>query len=153
MGRGNACTNGAYEGLYYVRWDNFSDEYEDEDGNIITDYDFQREEWELALDEFISDFTSKYKSFYRCEEWLNREEKAILENSLFYIAVEDTGWAVAIKLIQKEELYYSKGNIVNLQKGLYLKYLNGIKECLFNQFDELGIYDGAWTSGTIKKAI
>ena len=30
------------EGLYYVDWDNFSAEYEDEYGNIIHDYDFQR---------------------------------------------------------------------------------------------------------------
>jgi len=27
----------------------------------------------------------------------------------------------------------------------------GIKECLFNQFVELGTYDGAWTSGRIRR--
>lgn len=153
MGRGNACVFGKYEGLYYVDWDNFSKEYEDGDGNVIEDYDFQREEWEVALSEFISDLINKYKSFTTCDEWISSTEKAILENSLFYIVTEDNEWSMAIKLIQKEQDYYSKGNATNLQAGLYKKYLNGIKDCLFNQFDELGTYGCAWTSGTIKKAV
>lgn len=152
MGRGNVCVFGKYEGLYYVDWDNFSNEYEDGDGNIVTDYDFQREEWECALAEFVSDFKKKYKSFSDCNKWISREEKAVLENSLFYIAVEDNEWSMAVKLIQKEQDYYSSGNIHNLQKGLYKKYLEGMKNCLFNQFDEIGTYGGAWTSGTIKKS-
>jgi vacuolar-type H+-ATPase subunit C/Vma6 len=58
---------------------------------------------------------------------------------------------MAIKLIQKEQDYYKKGNFENLQAGLYKKYLKGIKNCLFNQFEELGTYCGAWTSGRITK--
>ena len=153
MGRGNSCVIGKYEGLYYVDWNNFSNEYEDEEGNIIVDEDIRVEEWEEALSQFIFDLTKKYPSFSTCEEYLSNTEKAVLENSLFYITVEDNDWSMAIKLIQKEQSYYSKGNIVNLQAGLYMKYLNGIRDCLFNQFDELGTYAGAWTSGRIKKAV
>lgn len=151
MGRGNACVHGDFEGLYYIDWDNFSYQCEDEDGNLITDYDFQREEWENSLYVFIEDFKNKYKSFTNCEEWINREEQAILENELFYIVIEDNQWSIAIKLIQKEQSYYSRGNITNLQAGLYRKYLEGMKNCLFNQFEEIGIYGGAWTSGVIKR--
>lgn len=153
MGRGNSCVFGKYEGLYYVDWNNFSNEYEDGDGNIIVDEDMRVEEWEEALSQFIFDLTKKYPSFSTCEEWLSNTEKAVLENSLFYITVEDNEWSMAVKLVQKEQSYYSKGNIVNLQAGLYMKYLNGIRDCLFNQFDELGTYEGAWTSGRIKKAV
>ena len=149
MGRANTCVFGDYEGLYYIDWDNFSNEYEDEHGNIIQDYDFQREEWEISLYEFISDFTQKFKSFSMCNEWISRDEKAILENKLFYIAITDNEWSMAIKLIQKEQGYYDNGNIENLQAKHYKTYLEGIKECLFNQFEELGTYGGAWTSGRI----
>jgi len=151
MGRGNACVFGEYEGLYYVDWDNFSNQYEDEFGNVITDYNFQREEWEESLSQFVFDFKEKYKSFSNCNEWISSYEKAVLENSLFYIVVEDNEWSIAIKLIQKEQGYYDRGNIVNLQARHYQTYLEGMKECLFNQFEELGIYGGAWTSGRIKK--
>ena len=151
MGRGNTCVFGDYEGLYYIDWDNFSNEYEDEHGNIIQDYDFQREEWENSLDEFISDFTQKFKSFSKCNEWISRDENAILENELFYVTVTDNEWSMAIKLIQKEQSYYDRGNIENLQAKHYKTYLEGIKECLFNQFEELGTYRGAWTSGRIRR--
>jgi hypothetical protein len=151
MGKGNTCVFGDYEGLYYIDWNNFSNEHEDEHRNIIQDYDFQREEWENSLYEFISDFTQKFKSFSECNEWISRDEKAILENKLFYIAITDNEWSMAIKLIQKEQGYYDNGNVENLQAKHYKTYLEGIKECLFNQFEELGTYGGAWTSGRIRR--
>lgn len=146
MGRGNACVHGEYEGLYYVDWDNFVHEYDGE-----RNYDLEREEWEYSLETFMDDFMKKYKSFYKCSNWISREEHAVMENELFYIVVEDNDWSIAIKLIQKEQ-NYSKGNFENLQKGLYQKYLEGMKQCLFNQFEELGVYGGAWTSGRIRKS-
>lgn len=152
MGRGNVCVFGKYEGLYYIDWDNFSTEWEDENGNIVKDdYENQKMEWEDSLYEFISDFEEKYKSFSRCDKWINNKENAVLENNLFYIVVEDNEWSMAIKLIQKEQDYYSQGTLENLQKKHYISYLEGIKKCLFNQFEEIGVYGGAWTSGTIKK--
>lgn len=152
MGRGNACVYNDYEGLYYVGWDNFSYQYEDEDGNVIDDYDSQRFEWEASLALFIKDFMKECKSFKKCDYWLNSEEKAVLESPLFYIAVEDTGWSMAIKLLQKEQDCYTQGNYNNLQGRFYQSYLDKMKECLFNQFDELGVYGGAWTHGIIKKS-
>lgn len=151
MGRGNVCVRGKYEGLYFVDWDNFSDEFEDEDGNIIKDYDMQRDEFEDSLFEFVNDFKKKYNSFNKCDKWIDRSIRAILESKLFYIAVEDNEWSMAFMLIQKEQDYYDNYNFEGLQAGLYQKYLNGMKECLFNQFNELGTYSGAWTSGTIKR--
>lgn len=153
MGRGNTCVLGEYEGLYYIDWDNFSTTWEDGNGRVYTDdYENQRQEWEEALCEFKCDLKKRFKSLSECKEWIGVETLAVLENKLFYVAVEDNVWSMAIKLIQKEQSYYSDGNIANLQKGLYQKYLKGIKECLFLQFEELGVYGGAWTYGTIKKS-
>lgn len=151
MGRGNACVHGEFEGLYYVYWDNFSSEFEDFHGNIIVDYDLQREEWENSLSIFIKDFKSKYKTFEECDEWMNSTEHAILESPLFYIVEEDDENKIALKLIQKEQDDYSRGNIANLQGRFYKSYLKGMEQCLFNQFNELGIYGGPWTSGRIYK--
>ena len=143
MGRGNTCVFGDYEGLYYIDWDNFSSsEYEDDD--------FWEEDWGNSLEQFISDFTQRFKSFSKCDEWISRDDRAILENKLFYVAVADNEWSVAIKLIQKEQKY-DGGNLENLQAKHYKTYLDGMKECLFNQFEELGIYAGPWTSGWIRR--
>lgn len=147
MGRGNACVHGDYEGLYYVDWDNFMCELDGE-----RDYELEREECEISLKQFVHDFKEKYKSFSECDKWTSNHERAVLESKLFYIVVEDNQWSMAIKLIQKEQDYYSRGNFENLQKGLYQKYLEGLKQCLFNQFEELGIYRGAWSHGTIRKS-
>lgn len=153
MGRGNACVHGEYEGLYYIDWNNFQSEFEDDDGKY-TDYDAQFEEWTDALDNFIDDFTDMYKSFTKCgeREWISNYERAVMESSLFYIVVEDNEWSMAIKLIQKDQDYYGKGNIENLQKKHYQTYLEGMKKCLFNQFEEIGVYGGAWSSGRIRKS-
>ena len=143
MGRGNTRVFGDYEGVYYIDWDNFSSEYEDDD--------FWREEWENSLYQFISDFTKRFKSFWKCDKWIGRDDRAILENKLFYIAIADNEWSIAIKLIQKEQGYYYDGNIENLQAKHYKTYLDGIRDCLFNQFEELGTYAGPWTSGRIRR--
>lgn len=152
MGRGNACVFGDYEGLYYVDWDNFPCEFEDSDGNEFTDYDLQRDFIEESLNQFKDDFLSKFKSFRKSSGWTENNEQILMESSLFYIAMEDNEWSIAIKLLQKEQDYYSRGNIENLQKKHHNSYLEGMRDCLFNQFDTLRIYGGAWTSGTIKRS-
>ena len=151
MGRGNTCVFGDYEGLFYIDWDNFGAEYEDENGNIVEDYDLQQEDWENSLEQFISDFTRRFNSFSRCDKWIGGDNRAILENGLFYIAIADNEWSIAIKLIQKEQEYYDDGNLENLQAKHYKTYLDGMKECLFNQFEELGTYAGPWTSRWIRR--
>lgn len=149
MGRGNVCTFGEYEGLYYIDWDNYSPEYEDENGEVKTDYDMQREDYEADRDEFVSEFCEKFSSFSPCDEWIDREEHAIAENSLYYLTERDNQWSMAIKLIQKENDWIS---IEGLQKKHFPTYFEGLKNVLFNFYSELGIYGGAWTSGTIKRS-
>ena len=151
MGAGNACVFGDYEGLYYVDWAKFPYEFENSDGEIVIDYQEQREAWVESLWIFKEDMKDKFPSFSDCDKWLSNNVKAVLENELFYIATEDNQWSMAIKLLQKEQGFYDSGNIYNLQGRHYKNYLEGMKECLFNQFEEIGVCGGPWTSGTIKR--
>lgn len=46
----------------------------------------------------------------------------------------------------------SDGNIKGLQARHFQSYRNGLRDALFEQFEELGVYGGAWTSGRIRRA-
>jgi hypothetical protein len=148
MGRGNVCVRGKYEGLFYVDYDFFKSKPLDEDGNEIEDgEDFFDQDY---LDECISEFKSlmtKASSFTVCDRWHHRDIHVVLENNLFEIAIVDNEWSYAVMLLQKDDSYHYSKN--NLQKKHYQNYLNIIKNCLFMQFNKLGIYGGPWTSGTI----
>lgn len=168
MGRGNACVHNPYEGLFYIDNDYLHSyrrvgcDAEDEctvlaselgyseisSGNWVFDEFESRCNYDWAIDWFKSSFKKRFKSFSDCDQWISRYEHAILENTLFYIVVEDNEWSVAIKLIQKEDWLL---NLDGLQAKHYQSYLNGMKDCLFEQFDELGTYGGPWTSGRIRK--
>ena len=40
----------------------------------------------------------------------------------------------------------------SLQRRHYKNYLEGMKNCLLELYPEIGVYKGAWTSGTIKRS-
>lgn len=169
MGRGNVCTLGRAEGLYFVDNDFLdvykkmdSEEMESEDKYITPrdeGFDFDAcvycepesafkqidFEWELS-DRLIE----KFPSFNRVDKWITNSRRALLENKLFYIVVEDNMWSVAVELIQKQDPY-GGDDLVGLQMGLYARYLDAIKDILLDMHGEVGIYTGAWTSATIKK--
>lgn len=170
MGRGNVCTHGVAEGLFFV--DNeFLQVYrlidDDSDEPVCVS---PHEAWERERDngeEFEYDETgswlcyedfkanlkaelkSKFKSLRDTDEWIDRYQHAILENDLFYIVLEDNEWSVAVELIQKEDPYSDK--LLGLQLGLYQKYLSGIKNTILDLFGEVGVYQCAWTHGVERK--
>ena len=170
MGRGNCCTFREHEGLFYVDKD-FLDAYSryiDEDdawesrlkGELdfteLTDpaWGYDETESQYNLDAAISNFKSRimarFKSFRPCDTWVKyREAHAILENSLFYIAVEDNEWSWAFELIQKEDPY--DDHLSGLLAKHCQRYLDGIRDALFEDFESLGTYGCAWTHGTIHR--
>ncbi|MBR5604282.1 MAG: hypothetical protein IKW51_08785 [Bacteroidales bacterium] len=161
MGRGNVCTFGKYEGLYYADRD-YLDFYVPIDGeadegkmlgemehNDFSDYEYDefisRSYYEDFISEFISLFCSKFKSFSATGE----KYGIILENELFTIEVEDNEWSYAVKLIQKENDY--DNHLEGLQKKHHGNYLEGMKNALLEIFPSIGCYCGAWTSGRITR--
>lgn len=175
MGRGNVCVNGEYETLYYIDNDDLhvyrynGDEDVDEDlevkmygevsleeiQNSIYVYDEIQTElmWNEVEQNLCDGMKKLFPSFTDCdkfEEYHHRRSDAqpLLENNLFYIAVEDNQWSMAVKLLQKEHPYFS---LEGLQRKHYQSYKEGLKAVLFTMFDTLGVYGGAWTSGRIHR--
>ena len=163
MGAGNVCTTGRCEGLYYIdkkffdvyskvdecgeRAFVFSDEADDTYEYDELESEFTRDSFEYSFMEIVK---KRYPSFDHVDKWISRSRRALLENKLFYIVTEDNQGSVAIELIQKESEYGSE-DLVGLQMGLYLKYLEGIKNILLDMYGEVKIRTGAWTSGVIMK--
>lgn len=168
MGRGNVCTLGKYEGLYYIDNDHIhvyrdsEDMGDDPETRLMGDLDYEEltgcrwlydeegsmNEEDDILECFMDEFGRMFPSFKRVEpeRWLDRSRRAILESKLFYIAVEDNEWSLAVELIQKEEPW---GDVwmENLQKRLYEKYLEGVKKALLMRVPSICPYGGAWTHG------
>lgn len=168
MGRGNVCTLGKYEGLYYIDNDHIhvyrdsEDMGDDPETRLMGDLDYEEltgcrwlydmegsmNEEDDILECFMDEFGRMFPSFKRVEpeRWLDRSRRAILESGLFYIAVEDNEWSLAVELIQKEEPW---GDVwmENLQKRLYVKYLEGVKKALLMRVPSICPYGGAWTHG------
>lgn len=167
MGRGNVCVTGPYEGLFYIDNDDlliyrhrYAVELSDDEKRFLRDIDVSEMlYWEYSEidsdcfmdgveEQFIESMQSRFKSFYRRYDFFVGDARVCLENELFYVAFEDNQWSMAVKLLQKEHWCY---DYAGLQKQHYQRYLDGIRDALFEQFETLGTYTGAWTSGTINR--
>ena len=184
MGCGNVCVSGKYEGLYYIdnddihvyrRDDPFADEPETtllkelgsadiNTGKWIYDEVGTMEEEGDILECFIDSFNRMFPSFRRTKKdrWIRNGwygdfcRRVIMENGLFYIAVEDNEWSLAVELLQKgntyEDGYLSDGGrLEGLQAKHFQRYLDGMKLCLLERLPSIGTRTGPWTSGVIRR--
>lgn len=140
---------------FYVRKDNPEEtrRFRDIEGDFTHwKYDdfMSDREYEDFKETLITAFTKRFQSFLPCNKWIERERYALLENKLFFLCVQDNEWSVAVELIAKDNNDYF-ASLAGLQAGLHQIYLDGMRDCLFEQFASLGIYAGPWTSGRIKK--
>lgn len=166
MGAGNVCVFGQAEGLYYIDR-RFLDVYTKKTGDeeyencLLGELDIYDDEFvfnELESDFLMDDMQhmlcetlmERFPSFEYVNKWITNTRKALLENELFYIVLEDNQWSIAVELVQKEGEYGGEEK-VGLQMGLYLKYLKGIREILLDMYGEIYTYTGQWTSGILKK--
>ena len=172
MGRGNCCVFGKYEGLYFIDNDDIhvyckADREPGEplelrllcdlDLSSLTDCTWFYHEMATCAEEedilscFTEDFLRMFPSFRRVtpEQWISRSQRAILENKLFYICLEDNQWSLAVELIQKEPPWGRSYEA--LQARHYRQYLLGMQTCLLNRLPSIGTYTGPWTSGVLRK--
>lgn len=127
--------------------------------NELDEYEFDDHETLVFCNEIIDELKASLKRRFPCfedqDEWLRgnsgrNERQAILENKLFWIAIEDNEWCLAVELVPKDEpwgLHWME----NLQKKHYHTYLDGIRDALFEQFEHISYRTGAWTSGTLRR--
>lgn len=144
MGRGNVCVHGPYEGLYYVDYDNFYYDVTDDEDNETGEREFDQMYMEDSIEEFMYEML-KSGVFTKCDRWHHRDIHVVLESKLFEIAITENEWSYAVMLLQKDDVP------VGFQKKHYESYLRKIRDALFEQFSKLGVYGGAWTSGTIDR--
>ncbi len=169
MGRGNVRVDGAYEGLYYIDYEDIHSYYrvngngekelrplKDLDCNDLQSGIWNFDEWESRnrqkklLDALASRFTEMFPSFTPAtDSRFGNGAETLLESNLFLIAVEDNEWSLAVELLQKDDP--DGGSIYGLQGRHYQRYLEGLKECLLELLPSIGIYAGAWTSGRITR--
>ena len=172
MGRGNCCVHGPYEGLYFIDNEDLhvyrSSEASAADGpetRLLRELDYEEltggrwlyddlcteDATQELLDTFADDLMNVFPSFRRVPSgyWISQDRRAILENQLFYVCIEDNQWSLAMELIQKEPPWGE--NYEALQARHYRQYLLGIQTCLLNRLPSIGIYTGPWTSGVLKK--
>ena len=169
MGRGNVCVHGPCEGLFYIdkdyldvymKYDSEEDCFKTKTLGELSYQELTGGEWEFddvtsratqecILDHFMEEFCKVTPSFQRCTKQPWRDSQQILlENGLFYIAIEDNEWSLAVELIQKEDPYTS---LCGLQWWHYQTYINKMLAVLLNQLPSVGTYGGPWTSGRVTR--
>ena len=169
MGKSNVLPTGEYQGVYYVDFENLLSYTKKDDEterktlkNIspweMSDYEFDDVESQMNLENYratlVDALKKRFPSFKEPVGWYVGipGKHILLENDLFYIAVEDNEWSEAVELLQKEE--NSVSGYENLQKRHYKNYLKGLCNVLLEQFDEIGTYieaHGGKVSGSVSK--
>ena len=164
MGRGNICTFGDYEGLWYVdrdyldcyisKFENENGEYEEKmlgemQYNEFEDFNYNYVLSEIFFEEFVREFVDLMGKKFNSFTSTGKNFGTIMENNLFEIQIEDNEWSYAVMLIQKENDW--DDSLSGLQKRHYQNYLDGMKDILLYMFPEIGCYAGAWTHGVVKR--
>jgi len=161
MGCGNVYIGGKYEGLYYVDNEHlvvYHREGEPESKAVLKEVGMG-EQWEYDevgtrrqmrhFEETLCKMLRmRFPSFVQCssDNWITNCRRAILENKLFFIALEDNQWSMAVELVQKEDDYRT---LEGLQAWHYQRYLDGIRGVLLDMYGEVSTRAGAWTCSTI----
>ncbi len=103
----------------------------------VSNFDDGGMDWDWFIENIKESLSSKFPSLKDTEQWLGREDKAILHNNLVYVGVSEYCGLACIWVLPKEsEVYYSDD-----------KYLGGFADtfcCMIEPFIES-------TFGTHKK--
>lgn len=170
MGRGNVYVDGSYEGLFYIenaylhvyrRDDRYADWPETRLKKDLSNDELSGNEWifdnegsdneESDVIECLCNTMMKLcPGFEKTgdDRWISQKRRAILENRLFYICVEDNEWSLAVELVQRDENFWQ---LTGLQGRHYERYLECMKIALLSRLPRIGIYTGPWTHGTLTK--
>lgn len=142
------------EGLYYVHYNDIYIFQSVKDNSAVTannipeenaeDYEFRLELSQQNYENFrttlTKDLLTAFPSFQEDDRYLNKSmtQRAIVSNALFTVSLEDSEWAVAVKLTRNK-----KAN-TGLQAQMYSSFLHGLRNALFAQFETIYIRNGSW---------
>lgn len=158
MSKGN-ITCGHKNAQFYVDYNNFNTYLnknnpeesmleKDIPSDKLDDYEFDMELTQIAYETFkgnlINHMQSHYKSLQKVIPSAKAEQKIILENNMFQIALMDNDWSIAVQLLRKPK-YTNEA----FQNRLFPTFLNGIVNALFDQVDVIHERTSSWTSTSL----
>lgn len=151
------------EALFYVNYNNiymFKDKNNPSKfvkGTEIPSGDEDKYEYDADMTQVMYDgirkkitdyMTTHFNSMQAVQdEYLNKSKsrRVIARNTLFSVVIEDNVWSIAVELINNP-----KGN-AGLQSQMFTSFANGLRNALFEQFDELYVRTGSYTADPITK--
>jgi hypothetical protein len=102
MGRSVSYANGSEVVIYA----HVEEVYDDEDNYDEFGTQFA---WDCAIENLVDYSTEAFPSLNTCDEWLGREDHAILENKLVYVGVSEYCGLVSVWVVPKDNEYYALG--------------------------------------------
>jgi hypothetical protein len=112
----------------------------DEENNLTEEYDECQSayDWECFVEMLQEDAKAKWPSFDATDEWVGREDHAILENNFAYIGVSEYCGLVSIWLLPKTEDLLNTGydadvKMANLASA-WCNRVSGNFETLFAEY-------------------
>lgn len=145
MGRGNYCPSGECADQWYVDYDNYRyDEDEDEHYEGI-DY----EELMLDMEQVLEAIKKRFPSFRDDVKWGDGYwgEEYRLSNKLFRIGTADNQWSAVLFIQMRQDLWIEQET---LAKRHLPEYSKAILQIMLETFGEISIRSGAWCSRTVR---
>ena len=170
MGKGNVSVRGPYEAVYcipnsYLHVYREDEPYKEEpEVRLLKDIPYSEldtcrwlfdeegsaNEEEDVLECIVDTLGRRFQSMTPVlgQKWISRTQRAIMENELFTIAVEDNETSLAVELLQKEVQYDDR--LLGFQKRHFKRYKEALKAAMLERVPEITFPMSAWTSGTIR---
>lgn len=110
---------------------------------IVVYLDFKEPyEWDDFVDSLYEILTDKYKSLTKCDEWVGREDHAILENELIHIGISEYCGLVSLWVVPKsgdfytvntEKFYLARNYCNQIEKGFRNLILQHFPRCVYTR--------------------
>jgi len=131
MGRSVSVASGAFA-VAYKDCSRLGYVTEDENGKELAEpyYDelLGQDDWDCWIESIVEKMKHYFPSFAKCDKWLGREDRAILENSFAYFGISEYCGLVSLWLVAKDG---------DEQAGLRKRWTEQIVGTFEKQFSEL----------------
>ena len=146
MGRGNYCPSGDCWDVWYVDYDKYEYDEEEDEHYQGVDYELICEDMHKALESI----RKRFPSFEKVDgEWGSRYwgEEYCLKNKLFRVGLADNTWSMALFIQMRDDIWIEQEN---LAKRHLPEYSKAILQIMLETFGEISIRSGAWCSRTVR---
>lgn len=153
MSKGNVNVS-LNDGLYYIHYNSINVYKSKQNPNDLRTIDQippqQKSTFHLDLklsqanyDQWLKKFrelmTKRFPSLQIIDQYLKRDQRIILQNSLFQIIIEDNEWSFAVELISRTDCPYKA-----FQKHLFTQFFKGMRDNLLTITETIYVRSGSW---------